>query len=192
MEAVLCMGPYDAEQAAGVKFAQVYRCFVPVQETQSGRRAPHLAAVTRGDASRHKGKDDLPGGTRDVHNKAPMQKSASGKCPAGAGAYEYEEATSPDCLAASSRKDFSPRATCAPDRRVENRRPAGPRKEAVAAATAPTTVVEVAPATAARKVTPSAPVDGSRGRGASGARCPCQHGRHRTASRARPTPGGSD
>ena len=32
MEAVLGICPYDAEQAAGVKFAQVYRCFVPVQE----------------------------------------------------------------------------------------------------------------------------------------------------------------
>ena len=35
MNAVLSIGPYDAEQAAGVEFAQVYRCFVPVQETQT-------------------------------------------------------------------------------------------------------------------------------------------------------------
>ena len=42
---------------------------------------PHLAAVTRGDASRHKGKDDLPGGTRDVHNKAPMQKKCQWEMP---------------------------------------------------------------------------------------------------------------
>ena len=49
MEAVLCMGPYDAEQAAGVKFAQVYRCFVPVQETQQ-KAAGELAAVSRGGA----------------------------------------------------------------------------------------------------------------------------------------------
>ena len=34
MEAVLGIGPYDAEQAAGVTVPQVYRCFVPVQETQ--------------------------------------------------------------------------------------------------------------------------------------------------------------
>ena len=34
MDAVLSIGPYDAERAAGVEFAQVYRCFVPVQETQ--------------------------------------------------------------------------------------------------------------------------------------------------------------
>ena len=41
MEAVLGIGPYDADQAAGVKFAQVYRCFVPVQETHntSGRES---------------------------------------------------------------------------------------------------------------------------------------------------------
>ena len=41
MDAVLSIGPYDAEQAAGVKFAQVYRCFVPVQETHntSGRES---------------------------------------------------------------------------------------------------------------------------------------------------------
>ena len=34
MEAVLLIGPDDAEQAAAVELAQVYRCFVPVQETQ--------------------------------------------------------------------------------------------------------------------------------------------------------------
>ena len=34
MGAVLATGPDDAEQAAGVELAQVYRCFVPVQETQ--------------------------------------------------------------------------------------------------------------------------------------------------------------
>ena len=39
MEAVMGIGPYDAEQAAGVKFAQVYRCFVPVQETQHTRES---------------------------------------------------------------------------------------------------------------------------------------------------------
>ena len=38
MGAVLGIGPYDAERAAGVEFAQVYRCFVPVQETQQKRR----------------------------------------------------------------------------------------------------------------------------------------------------------
>ena len=38
MEAVLSIGPYDAEQAAAVTFPQVYRCFVPVQETQQKRR----------------------------------------------------------------------------------------------------------------------------------------------------------
>ena len=38
MEAVLSIGPYDAEQAAGVEFAQVYRCFVPVQETKTSGR----------------------------------------------------------------------------------------------------------------------------------------------------------
>ena len=30
MGAVLGIGPYDAERAAGVEFAQVYRCFVPL------------------------------------------------------------------------------------------------------------------------------------------------------------------
>ena len=48
MDAVLSIGPYDAEQAAGVEFAQVYRCFVPVQETHNKRQGERLAAVTRG------------------------------------------------------------------------------------------------------------------------------------------------
>ena len=41
MGAVLGIGPYDAERATGVEFAQVYRCFVPVQETHntSGRES---------------------------------------------------------------------------------------------------------------------------------------------------------
>ena len=30
MGAVLGIGPYDAQRAAGVEFAQVYRCFVPL------------------------------------------------------------------------------------------------------------------------------------------------------------------
>ena len=47
MGAVLGIGPYDADQAAGVKFAQVYRCFVPVQETHNKRQG-ELAAVSRG------------------------------------------------------------------------------------------------------------------------------------------------
>jgi len=52
MDAVLSIGPYDAEQAAGVEFAQVYRCFVPVQETQTSGRESLLRlraarAVTR-------------------------------------------------------------------------------------------------------------------------------------------------
>ena len=51
MDAVLSIGPYDAEQAAGVEFAQVYRCFVPVQETQ-GQRQGELAAVSREAAPR--------------------------------------------------------------------------------------------------------------------------------------------
>ena len=76
----------------------------------------------------------------------PCKKSARGKCPAGS-----EKTTSPDCLAAPSRKGSSPTATCAPDRRAGSRRPAGPRKEAAAAAPAPTTVFEVAPATVARE-----------------------------------------
>ena len=48
MGAVLGIGPYDAERAAGVEFAQVYRCFVPVQETH--KRLGELAAVSRGAA----------------------------------------------------------------------------------------------------------------------------------------------
>ena len=41
MDAVLATVPDDAEQAAGVTFPQVYRCFVPVQETHntSGRES---------------------------------------------------------------------------------------------------------------------------------------------------------
>ena len=57
MEAVLCMGPYDAEQAAGVKFAQVYRCFVPVQETQtSGRESLLRLRTARREPSRGTGR----------------------------------------------------------------------------------------------------------------------------------------
>ena len=80
------------------------------------------------------------GHTRDIDNKAPMQKSASGKCPRAhvRGAYEYEKATSPDCLAAPSRKGSSPTATCAPDRRVGSRPSPGPRRGVVAAAMART------------------------------------------------------
>ena len=72
---VIWIGPYDAEQAAGVEVAQVYRCFLPVQETQQKRRESLLQFRARGrHARRQKGKEDLQGGTRDVHNKAPMQK----------------------------------------------------------------------------------------------------------------------
>ena len=39
MGAVLGIGPYDAERAAGVEFAQVYRCFVPVQERDAQQQA---------------------------------------------------------------------------------------------------------------------------------------------------------
>ena len=118
----------------------------------------------RRDESRHEGERGLRGRSRD---------------------------TSPDCLAAPSRKGSSPTATCARGPRAGNRPSPGPRRGAAAAAPAPTTGAAAAPATAARKGTPSAPVVESRGRGASGARSPCQRGTLRTASRARPTPGGS-
>ena len=60
MEAVLGIGPYDAEQAAGVKFAQVYRCFVPVQEThkqhKSGRESLLRFRAARREPSQGKGR----------------------------------------------------------------------------------------------------------------------------------------
>ena len=59
MEAVLSTGPYDAEQAAGVEFAQEYRCFVPVQETQTSGRESLLRL--RGATSRHEGERGLRG-----------------------------------------------------------------------------------------------------------------------------------
>ena len=49
MEAVLSIGPYDAEHAAGVTFPQVYRCFVPVQDAAKvAGTEGELAAVSRG------------------------------------------------------------------------------------------------------------------------------------------------
>ena len=57
MEAVLSTDPYDAEQAAGVEFAQVYRCFVPVQETQtSGRESLLQFRAARREPSQGKGR----------------------------------------------------------------------------------------------------------------------------------------
>ena len=57
MDAVLSIGPYDAEQAAGVEFAQVYRCFVPVQETQtSGRESLLRLRAARREPSRGTGR----------------------------------------------------------------------------------------------------------------------------------------
>ena len=38
MDAVLSIGPYDADQAAGVTSFQVYRCFVPLQGDATHRR----------------------------------------------------------------------------------------------------------------------------------------------------------
>ena len=54
MDAVLSIGPYDAEQAAGVKFGQVYRCFVPVQETHKrpGRESLLQLRAARREPSR--------------------------------------------------------------------------------------------------------------------------------------------
>ena len=90
MEAVLGICPYDAEQAAGVEFAQVYRCFVPVQETQASGGWESLLQfrARRRHARRQKGKDDLRGGTRDVHNNAPMQKKCQWEMAHVPGAYE--------------------------------------------------------------------------------------------------------
>ena len=48
MEAMLSIGPYDAEQAAGVKFCSSVPVFVPVQETHN--KQGELAAVSRGAA----------------------------------------------------------------------------------------------------------------------------------------------
>ena len=58
MEAVLSIGPYDAEQAAGVDLAQVYRCFVPVQETHtaSGRESLLRFRAARREPSQGKGR----------------------------------------------------------------------------------------------------------------------------------------
>ncbi len=61
MDAVLSIGPYDAEQAAGVTFPQVYRyCAGAGDAKNTGRAFCHLAAVTRGGgASRHGGAGGL-------------------------------------------------------------------------------------------------------------------------------------
>ena len=67
MGAVLGIGPYDAERAAGVEFAQVYRCFVPVQETPSRESLLRFrAARRRRGVSRHEGERGLRGRSRDI------------------------------------------------------------------------------------------------------------------------------
>ena len=52
MGAVLATGPDDAEQAAGVELAQVYRCFVPVQETHTKAAGRACCGFARGGATR--------------------------------------------------------------------------------------------------------------------------------------------
>ena len=67
MEVVLATGPDDAEQAAGVNFPQVYRCFVPVRETHktSGRESLLRFRAARREPSR--GRDrGLRGRSRDI------------------------------------------------------------------------------------------------------------------------------
>ena len=60
MGAVLGIGPYDAERATGVEFAQVYRCFVPVPETHtSGRESLLRFRAARPEPSR--GGEKTPG-----------------------------------------------------------------------------------------------------------------------------------
>ena len=81
MDAVLSIGPYDAEQAAVSSLLKCTGVLCRCRRNTRESFLPPLAAVTRGDASRHKGKDDLPGGTRDVHNKAPMQKKCQWEMP---------------------------------------------------------------------------------------------------------------
>ena len=59
MGAVLGIGPYDAERAAGVEFAQVYRCFVPLQETHNkaaGRACCSFARAAPREPSQGKGR----------------------------------------------------------------------------------------------------------------------------------------
>ena len=66
MEAVLSIGPYDAEQAAGVKFAHVYRCFVPVQG--DANKAPgELAAVSRGATRAIAREGEVSGGAVEIY-----------------------------------------------------------------------------------------------------------------------------
>ena len=59
MGAVLGIGPYDAERAAGVELAQVYRCFVPVDATHTAGRAfapPCCSYARRREPSQGKGR----------------------------------------------------------------------------------------------------------------------------------------
>ena len=65
MEAVLSIGPYDAEQAAGVEFGSSVPVFCAVQETQTvaGRAC---CGYARRDERRHEGERGLRGRSRDI------------------------------------------------------------------------------------------------------------------------------
>ena len=67
MDAVLSIGPYDAEQAAGVKFAQVYRCFCA--GAGDAHKAPQgeLAAVSRGATRAVARERDASGGAVEIY-----------------------------------------------------------------------------------------------------------------------------
>ena len=84
MEAVLCMGPYDAEQAAGVKFAQVYRCFVPVQETHNKRHRESLLRLRAATGAVTRERETSEGALEIYITKCPCKKVPGGKCRAGA------------------------------------------------------------------------------------------------------------
>ena len=68
MGAVLATGPDDAEQAAGVELAQVYRCFVPVQDAAKvAGTEGELAAVSRGATRPVTSEREVSGGVVEIY-----------------------------------------------------------------------------------------------------------------------------
>ncbi len=63
MDAVLSIGPYDAEQAAGVESGPSLPVLLPLQETSGTGRA---CCGFAGAASRHEGERGLRGRSRDI------------------------------------------------------------------------------------------------------------------------------
>ena len=65
MDAVLSIGPYDAEQAAGVESGPSLPVLLPLQETSGTGRA--CCSFARRDASRHEGEIEVSEGAVEIY-----------------------------------------------------------------------------------------------------------------------------